>query len=469
MYSGQQVFRANEDVTDFVIGKFGDKRLMQTGALLVKRLCQGMSTTIRKLAKFRALEVSMGRFLKNKKVTTDEIISEAAKKTGAAAKDRHVLLIQDTCEFNFPTQRTKKADFGRTTYKDVRGFFLHPNVVLDADTKEVLGLAGAHSWIRGEEPSKHLRHKKPIEDKESFKWIRNIRDGCEYLKDAQRITVVADREADIYELYHTTASQKIDFVIRSKGDRRLANGESLATLSKTLPALGRYSIDLPGRSKTQKGGRCQLEIRSAPVTLRRPDNIAVDAAAETLNLNVVYVDEVFDGTKKNVDPIRWVLLTSHPVSDFASAKRAVEYYRLRWTAEQVFRTMKSKGFKVEESQIESPFALIKLTIIALIASIRVLQLVHARNGESSLSANDVFGNDDVELMGALEKRLEGKTQKQKNPYKKKHSHGLLGSLPDSEDGTDIKKHHPRDQLQCSKGYENSPSSFKDGKWQNIRA
>src|SRR3546814_17519832 len=42
----------------------------------------------------------------------------------------------------------------------------------------------------------------------------------------------------------------------------------------------------------------------------------------------------------------WRLLTTHAVTDVADARRITGFYRQRWTIEQLFRTLKTKGFAV---------------------------------------------------------------------------------------------------------------------------
>ena len=89
--------RSGEDVSAFVIGKFGDTRLAKVGALLFKRLTEKLTVSIKSLGGNRATEVAFNRFLSNKDVNPDAISGELANKTNDACLDKeHVLCIQDT-------------------------------------------------------------------------------------------------------------------------------------------------------------------------------------------------------------------------------------------------------------------------------------------------------------------------------------------------------------------------------------
>ena len=97
--------------------------------------------------------------------------------------------------------------------------------------------------------------------------------------------------------------------------------------------------------------------------------------------------------------------------------QVVRWYRLRWTIEQVFRTMKTDGVEVEASQITTPNTLLKLVTVALIAAIRVMQLVIGRDGRTQQPLSDVIADPgEVAALLALNATVEGRTDKLKNPY-----------------------------------------------------
>ena len=93
----------------------------------------------------------------------------------------------------------------------------------------------------------------------------------------------------------------------------------------------------------------------------------------------------------------------------------IEWYQQRWQIEQLFRTLKKQGVELESSQLERADELLKLASIAVIVAAGTLQLVNAREGQTSQPASDAFDDGEIAVLGQLQGKLEGKTEKQKNP------------------------------------------------------
>jgi len=111
------------------------------------------------------------------------------------------------------------------------------------------------------------------------------------------------------------------------------------------------------------------------------------------------------------------VLSTHTVETVAQALAVIGWYRLRWHIEQLFRTLKRQGLRIEESVVEDGEALKKLAVIALIAATITMQLVLARVADSpGPPASRVFSQEQIEVLRALQKKLQGRTLKQQNPY-----------------------------------------------------
>jgi hypothetical protein len=117
-------------------------------------------------------------------------------------------------------------------------------------------------------------------------------------------------------------------------------------------------------------------------------------------------------------PICWRLLTTHRLESVAQALQVIGWYRLRWHIEQLFRTLKRQGLGIEQSVVEDGVALEKLAMIALIGACMTMQLVLARNADGQdAPAERVFDERQIEVLHALQAKLQGRTSKQKNPYR----------------------------------------------------
>ena len=97
-------------------------------------------------------------------------------------------------------------------------------------------------------------------------------------------------------------------------------------------------------------------------------------------------------------------------------------YRRRWAIEQLFRTLKTNGFDIEGVLIEPEAPLRRLVMADLIAAVTIQQLVHARENDQAPGPlrpmTDAFEPEDLPLLEAFCAKLEGKTERQKNPHPK---------------------------------------------------
>ena len=69
-------------------------------------------------------------------------------------------------------------------------------------------------------PTKQYVHTKPIEEKESYRWIEAI-NKTNNLDISNNLIHIADREGDIYELYRDCNKNNIKFVIRARLNRTI--------------------------------------------------------------------------------------------------------------------------------------------------------------------------------------------------------------------------------------------------------
>ena len=397
---------------------FVDLRLKRGGELFFNRIIERKTIIMKRLVNGAAEKKRFERWIRHKEVTPTRLINTEKSRVKERVKNRHVLGIQDTTEINYQSNDGRAHGLGTVgNGKDI-GFFMHPMLVLDANTSGVIGCAEIDLWNRHEKAAENYAQL-PIEEKESYRWITTATAAREVLSEATCVTFISDRESDIYELFDRIPNQNTHLIIRSCRDRIIKNSKYKKLyehLDQTEEA-GRIRIEIPRDIRTgRKKREALLSIKHSVIDIARPQNCSDKSASKSVKLYVVEAKEL--DCPSGQEPVHWRLFTTHIVGNFSEAKQIILWYRMRWTIEQVFRTIKSQGLNIEESQIESGENLMKLAILALCAAIQIMQLISARDGTTELKTQDLFTTDERLFMAALLTKVEGKTQKQQNPHPK---------------------------------------------------
>ena len=378
------------------------------------------SVCLRRLADERAQEVRFGRWIANDKVTAEALLANGYARTAAGAAGRHVLAIQDTSELNYQAHAQRVSGLGTVGNGRDAGMFIHPLLAVDADNGACLGLAHLHHWNRTQKADANYR-RLPIEDKESYRWLEVAQAGKQCLSEAAMLTVVADRESDIYEEWARLPDARTHLLTRVCRDRNLASSGSLYAWLNAQPVQGEFAIDVPARPGKRSAHRARLAVRFGQVAIKRPQSCPDRSAPRQITLRVIEVRELPETVVGTEAPIHWRLMTTHAITSLEDAMRCVAWYRQRGHIEPLFRTLKKQGLRIESSPLESGAGLTKLVCLALQATVRILQLTQARDGNSEARACDVFEAREIAVLRRVLPTLEGKTAKQKIP----HPHGSL--------------------------------------------
>ena len=382
-------------------------------AALVARPCP----CIRRLAGTRAREIQFTRFLRNGAVTATEMASHAAQRTAVRAAGRDVVVIQDTSELALGGRRAKASGYGPVGKGGaLRGLLLHAVLAVDAGSGGVLGLVDAKVWNRKGGKAKPRRARRTPQ-KESQRWLDATSRAGEVLAAANSITGVSDRESDIYE-HFARRPDNVHLIVRACQNRKIQTGDAdqidlLFSHVDGQPEQGRFTVKIPA-APGRKARVTELAVRFSRVVLRKPLHGAAPDLPATIALTMVDVRE----TSKPEDgkPIHWRLLTTHEVTSLGEARRIVDLYRLRWTIEEFFHTLKTAGFDIEAADIGDPQVMIKFVAAAAVAAVTVMQLVKARDDTTGQRLADAFEPADQPILEAVSAQLEGKTSKQKNPH-----------------------------------------------------
>ena len=375
---------------------------------------------VRQLAPNRATQVSFYRLLANPAVTVPQLLQTQAEQAGLTAYTGHVLALTDTTALDLRRQakRLRPGTVGPLSGGGQGlGLFLHPVLCLAADEhapQPVLGVSSLQHWHRDPVPAKTKDRQRPLAAKESGKWLRAGQQTRQLLPQAQGITLVGDREGDVYEALAGLVADGLDFVVRSRDDRRLLDcADKLVAHLAAGPEQGRYTVPVARQAATPPTPTRQatLAVRFAPITLQRPARLAAPNAPASLRCWVVDVQESDPPTGE--PPVHWRLLTTHAVADTQAARRIVGYYARRWWIEQLFRVLKQQGLQVEATQLTDGQAIVRLVALALPAALAVMQLVLGRGQPAPQTVLDAA---ELACLQHLAPRLDGRTDKQRNPH-----------------------------------------------------
>lgn len=407
-------------------GHLGDLRLERRGKELWQKLSQHPCSSIRQLAKTRAEQKAYYRFLNNEKIEEQELINEVSFRMGQLAKGRHLLCVQDTCEINLSEHKGRlkpNSGLGRSDKSDTAHCFkLHPGLVLDASNLSPLGFSHIKVFHRPEEmPDRIERNykKQPIEDKESYKWIEVAEKSKVVLKGSGTVTFIEDREGDIYEQFVLIPDEKHHLLIRSRTTRKLTNGNSLYKEVDSEPVSGSYTIELPtDNRKNQYKRHAKIELRFISCSLRRPQNLSNKGYPASIPVSCISVKETGNVSK----PINWKLLTTHKIENYEQALTMVLWYGARWYIEQIFRLLKRQGFGIEETELESGWAIRKLVIMQMTALLKILQMnIAYSQPEGGQPIEEVFDAEQIEVLHLTNKKLQGRTIKLQNHHDPKRT------------------------------------------------
>jgi hypothetical protein len=368
---------------------------------------------LRRLGGSRSGELRAGRFFANRKVTTAKLVASWSDRTGEACAGRHVLAIQDTCEVKFPTTAQRRRGLGPVGKGNAYGVLVHAMIAVDAARGSCLGLVGGDVWSRdGVNPTPHRQ--RPLAERESVRWVDTAQQAKQVLRSAAMVTVVADREADIYPSWASVPEANFHLLGRAMSDRSLAGGGTLFAAAAEFPVAGRRTIELRSHDLAHPKRTAVVELRYGEVEICRPRDESDRSLPPTVRLRLVDVREI--NPPESAEPLHWRLLTTHAIANAAGAWQIVGWYQLRWVIEQLFRVMKSQGLQLEDSQLASAERLVKLAAVATKAACVDIQLTQGRDGTDQMPASNVFTEPEIDTLAALGPTLEGNTERQQNLY-----------------------------------------------------
>jgi Transposase DNA-binding len=401
-------------------GHLGDKRLEKRAASVQRSLLQGRSSSIHGITHSESDQKGFYRFIKNDKVTEAKIIQCMQLRAGELSGGREVLVIQDSSDIDLSKHRNRLSDqesIGPIGDHNGVGFILHSSLVLDANSLTPLGFSAvqllhrSHSYQPFNQRHAAINHK-PIEEKESYRWIKSSEQTQQYLCGALHITIIEDREGDIYEQFARIPDERTDLIVRSKTNRIINDREKLFEQLSAQPLSGVCEVEIEADKRKKRVKRiASLEVRFCSVRIKKPKGLKT--ARKEIILQAI---EVKEPAYQEREKIHWRLLTTQQVENFEDALLVIRRYEQRWFIEQVYRLLKKKGFRIEDSELEAGSSIRKLTLLQLVNVLRVMQLLLAYDNEEGQPLNEVFSREEIKCLEKLNSRYQ--TNKIINPYKK---------------------------------------------------
>lgn len=340
-------------VTVFGDADLGDARLTQRLVAMGQTLAARPGARIPHAFQKAAAIKGAYRLLENRKVSAAPIIRVQAKTAARKCAGLPVVLaVQDTTTLSFNGRPGIEGLGPINDNPKTRGLFQHSTLAFRIDGQP-LGLFHLQHWARDPQAGKisALRSERPIEEKESFKWIdgiRSARAALSTLPESQRprLLHVGDREEDIHEVLAEILAHKEGAVIRNSWDRCVDGPQAHAFQAvRQAPLLGVYELEIP-RQRNRARRVARVELRAVSLTLC--PNKDKHPQRKPLSLGLVEIYEPHP--PPDSEALLWRLWTTEPVATAEQAWAVGRHYSQRWPIEEFHRVLK-EGLQAESSEL----------------------------------------------------------------------------------------------------------------------
>src|SRR3984957_10882659 len=210
------------------------------------------------------------RFLSNERASEEKILAGhffCTRERFAATRDALVLVLHDTTEFSYHRKdpeaigilqkmATKYALSGQPGHLAICGVLIHSSLVVTRDGLP-LGLAAIKFWTRDKFHGANALKRSinptrvPIEQKESYRGLENVRQSTALLAEPARIVHIGDRESDIYELFSIAHQAGTHFLLRTCVYRLAGEGDhTVAEEMREVRVKGLHRVEVRDKKGT---------------------------------------------------------------------------------------------------------------------------------------------------------------------------------------------------------------------------
>jgi hypothetical protein len=387
----------------------GDTRRNRRAQIILESLFQ-ISESQPEAAKGTAALKATYRFTNNRFFQLETLLAAhnlaSIKRT---SQYRQVILANDTTEFDLTKPNCQVEGAGPLESNDKFGFYFHPLYALTPEGLAI-GIVDQEIWTResirtglSKEVKDRLLKQMAFEEKESQRWLNMFQSGEQIAlaNPGTEYVIVGDSESDIYEVLAEARElpKNYHFVIRSAQDRAIVNGGGAINIDAALTGatvqfrseveISERVSKIPGETRPRRKSRsarvAQISVRAVPVTIRGPARPG--GKLPDVKLNIVEAVEL--DPPEGEEPIRWVLITTLPITSRKQMLRVIEAYGCRWNIELYFKTLKS-GLKVEDLGYETLERYLKAFALLIVVGWRVEYLKGAARIDSEASCEKYF-------------------------------------------------------------------------------
>lgn len=335
------------------------------------------------------------RLFDRDEVTFEAITAPHQRLTRQQTGEGVWLILNDTTELNYGYLRDIEG-IGRIGSKHGRGFFLHSALAVNAATGELAGVSAQELYTRALEKVKRVSssRRKQQATRETDVWGRVI-DRVGPPPEGARYLHVCDRGADNFDVYCHLVTNQVGWVIRAAQLTRQVRDSSgiqmsLSDLISSAPCLGTYELKVSA-NKQQPARTALLQVRAAPLSMPRPktglSHYARSTGVKEIVMWVVEAREV-SAVPADVEPLRWVLLTSEKTTSFEQSWKILEYYEQRPLIEEYHKCLKT-GCRIEQRQYRTARRLEAVIGLIAVLGVRLLQMKLASRNDPDRPVNEV--------------------------------------------------------------------------------
>ena len=390
---------------------FGDQRLTQRAVLIEEKLAVKYGKPLSSVFSGASELKRAYEFFANKKTCFNKVTEPYHQKTASCLSELPIVLaVGDTTYLDYKEILEKREEYGPIG-NGGNGLILHSTLAVNADNGQPIGLLTEKLWYREHQESKSLTkkqkkkkqaeaRKRPIESKESYKWLEALKEVEKLLEAAKseskrpKIIHVFDREGDIAEVFEEVSKSPNTGVVVRAAHNRALEGEN-SYLWEWLPDQAikmKVAVELP-KTKKRTERTSTLAMRYAPLKLRSPARIKEPESFAVYGVYAVEIDP-----PEGCEPVEWMILTTEPVTNGSQAQTILRWYTYRWRIEEYHKILKS-GCKAESYRLAGDSMQVLLGFLTQIAA-QLLKMTYLNRTNPEAPALYVLNEVQIEVLVA---------------------------------------------------------------------